>query len=945
MRWAWLSGWLWGLALAQGLYQGHLDHLEFVGPDCPKTLPTALEATLVVSFEQQGYLLGPELISSRLEGAVLTSPLSGQPQFQVRFQTPPNQATLEADLVLKTPLQGCSLQTAHLQLQAVDDRAASQWLELGKNEYVANLALAQGKVKEAAEAFARSQPLSQSLRGEVGLVWEQDTLYALTLERLGRGAEAFPRYQEAATHLAGLLGERDPNTLTARLGVVSTLIGLGRLEEALPLARALAAQTEQALGPGSLQTLNAQRNLTNVLNSLGQNEEALQIFRQIYARALETYGPSSPITFSEQRALAGGLLMAGYPQEARTQLLDLYQHTPKELGADHYETLRTLEELAKVSSQLKQPSDALKFLELAQIGWGKRLGQDNQTSLRLLGSRALILWQLGRRAQAKPLYAQTIEAMERLRQQPLPPEERRRLLSENLVTYQNYMLLLEEEGDLEELFRVSELVKGRTLLDTLASGQAVLFADLPAEAIARLEGYIQRFAALDQELLTAQEPQASQLLAQRLRLNQDYAQYQQTLEGQYPRYAQLNHPNLLGAQQATQVVPNDTAFVSYIDLDELMLILVITPHQLSAIAVSLPPKFQETVRAYRQLLSTPDGALGLERRGQRVYQLKDGSFGLYLTRDPPPPGAVRVGDWRVLSKELSRLLIEPVQSALATSQHLIISPDGPLAFLPFETLQLGGKLLLERYSLSYSPSLSVYAALQERARQLRQLPRSGGLLALGNPAYNPQVLPTSNTSRSLLNTLREHNFQWAALPGTAREVTAAAQILTPAAEVWTGAEASLSALQTLSQSGGLANYRYLLLAAHGFVNPDAPEEVAVLLSPSSHSDGVLDLSQVLELRLQSDLVILSACETGLGQQVQGEGVVGLAYAFYVAGNLDTVLTLWNINDASSSGFSPRLLEHLKAGLSPEEALRQTQLEFLHQPQLAHPAYWAAFVLY
>lgn len=944
MRGSWLVVPLLGLASAQGtLYRGQLDHLEWVG-ECGPHLPRTLEATLVLEGTTQGYLLGPGLVSSRLEGSTLSSPLAGQAEFAVQVQTPPGGVGMEATLTLQTPLQGCSLKTAHLQLQPADDPSAVQWLELGRAEYAANVAFTLGRLGAAAWGLAQSQPLSQTLRGEVSLVWQQAVFQAVALERLGRIAEAFPLYQEAALHLAKLLGETDSSTLIARQGMASALAGLGRTEEALTLVRTLAADTETNLGPDHLQTLNALRTLADLLGRLGKREEALAVYRQVYARARDRYGDSDRITLNERRAWAGGLLLAGRKAEAKAEYLEVYSQALKTLGADHYETLMTLEGLADAAAGLGQYDQAIQYLELAQYGWGQRLGEGNPAEERLLGTRAGILWRQGRFAEAKPLYAQVIEGLERLRSQPLPPEERRRLLSDNLVFYQNYMILLAEDHDLSELFRVSELVKGRTLLDTLAGEGAALYAGLPGEAVRRLEGYTAALNRLSTSLLTAQGPDTRRLLAEQLRINAEYAQYQQALEQQYPRYAELNRPKLLDVPQALQAIPPHTAFLSYVEVGDALLVLVLTQERLSVVGVMLPSGFERTVLAYRELLATPDGALGLERQGQRVYRLSNGSFTLSSTRDPAPPGAVRMGDWRMLSRELSRLLLEPVRLALAGVEHLVLSPDGPLAFVPFETLGLDGKLLLERYSLRYTPSLSVYAALQERARQLQQLPRSG-LLALGNPVYNPQVHPTRDRSQGLLATLRQQSFAWAPLPGTGREVTAAAQVFAPAAQVWTGAEASVSSLQASSEQGILAGFRYLLLAAHGYVNPDVPQEVAILLSPSPGDDGVLDPGRVLGLRLQSDLVILSACQTGLGQRVRGEGVVGLAYAFFVAGNLNTVLTLWSIDDASSSGFSPRLLERLKAGVSPEEALRQTKLEFLRQPGLAHPAYWAAFVLY
>ena len=939
--WSWLVGL--GLALAQGvptLYEGSLRGLEYRGAGC-LDLPTSLPVRLV-GAGQQGYLIGREVPSARLEGQVLTSSLPGTPRYTLGWLGSIGVERLEFEMVLQTPSEGCILSKALGQLQKTNSDP-QEWLELAQNEYSANLAMEANHFPQAAEAFAIVFPLSLKLRGDLPGVWQQRTYQALMLERAGRPGEAFVLYQEARTNLARLLGASHANTLLAHQGVVSTLISLGRYEEALRLTQDLVSKAEQTLGPLHTQTSNALRALANILNGLNRRDDALEIYQTLYDRARQAYGPNDSRTLNLWRAWAGGLYLAGRKEEALRQTLALYAQIQR-LGSDHYETLMTLEQLANLSLVNAQPGEALKYLVLAEAGWGRRLGEDNFTSLRFLSIRASILWNLGRSLEAKPLLAEALERLERLRAQPLPPEERRRLLSENLPLYQNYLLLLLELRDLPEAFRVSELTKGRTLLDSLSTQQAVQAAVLPPEVVARLEAQQSAFARLEEALLIAEEPQHSNLLAQRLQLSQETAALQQTLAQQYPRYAQLSQPLLLSLEQALSVVPQDGALVSFVDFDTTLQVFIITPEQVSTLGLRLPPNFSATLAAYRRLLESPDGALGLERQGQRIYRLSDGSFVLRSAREEPPQGAQRISDWRVLSQALGQVLLEPIVARLGAGvRRLVISPDGPLAFLPFETLRVGEGLLMERFALSYTPSLSVYAQLRARAGRIPSDRPS--LLALGNPIYDPSLRPNSSTNRTLLDTLQKRGLQLVALPGAEREARAAAQVFAPTAQAWIGPDASLARLQALSQNGTLASYRYLLLAAHGFVDPESPGQVAVLLSQTSQDDGVLDLGRVFQLRLQSDLVILSACNTGLGQQVRGEGVMGLAYAFYVAGNLNTLLTLWAINDSNSAEFSPRLLERLKAGMPIDEALRQTKLEFLRRPDLAHPAYWAAFVLY
>jgi len=198
---------------------------------------------------------------------------------------------------------------------------------------------------------------------------------------------------------------------------------------------------------------------------------------------------------------------------------------------------------------------------------------------------------------------------------------------------------------------------------------------------------------------------------------------------------------------------------------------------------------------------------------------------------------------------------------------------------------------------------------------------------------------------------------WLPLPGALKEVEAVKSAFTsPTARsdtkrtvlTLTGRDASEQALQRMNSVGRLKQFRFLHFAAHGYLNSALPMLSSVVLSQTEVTDvadGYVTAAEWVGYEINSDLIVLSACETGRGQELAGEGVMGLPYAMFVACNRQAVLTLWRVVDDSAARFTGRFFKRVADGTDPQLALAQTKREFLKDPRRRDPVHWAPFVLY
>ena len=287
------------------------------------------------------------------------------------------------------------------------------------------------------------------------------------------------------------------------------------------------------------------------------------------------------------------------------------------------------------------------------------------------------------------------------------------------------------------------------------------------------------------------------------------------------------------------------------------------------------------------------------------------------------PDAIGLG-YRESPRALYARLLGPVAAALRNKKRLVIVPDGPLWELPFQALvSPGGKHLIEEATVFYAPSLAA-------AREMRSLPRapadaSRTLLAIGAPARSAASLPV--------------------LPEASRELRQVGEVYgARASEVLMGEQADKQRWKAEAP-----HYRILHLAAHGVLDSNNTLSSFLDLNRAGGDmeDNVLSAREILKMRLRADVAVLSACEMARGKYRFGEGMIGMSWAFLIAGTPTTVVSQWKVDSASTSQMMVALHKNLKSHpdfSGKADALRAAALALLENPRYKHPFYWAGFVV-
>lgn len=312
---------------------------------------------------------------------------------------------------------------------------------------------------------------------------------------------------------------------------------------------------------------------------------------------------------------------------------------------------------------------------------------------------------------------------------------------------------------------------------------------------------------------------------------------------------------------------------------------------------------------------------------------------------------------RLTAAALAREILAPLEDDLPAGHRLAVLPDGDLHRVPFSVLPTGesGELLLDRHEVVQLPSVSVLAALRERQASRPRAPRAAAAVAdavftADDPRVSPsapapvaQREPTRRSSRasSLL-----HLDRLPRLPATRREAEA---ILAPLASRDRWLARDFDANRETFLTAPLEEFRIVHLATHALLDDAFSNEVGVVLSRVTETgeprNGFLHAFEVAERPLAAELVVLSACHTGLGKMVRGEGLVGLPQSFFDAGATRVLVSLWSIDDQATATLMDHFYRHLRQGQAPGEALRRAQQTLRRQPRWQAPAYWAPFVLH
>jgi CHAT domain-containing protein len=539
-----------------------------------------------------------------------------------------------------------------------------------------------------------------------------------------------------------------------------------------------------------------------------------------------------------------------------------------------------------------------------------------------------------------------VAGVESLRNSDLSAENRRSLFKKWVHHYFLLSFLYTTLSRPQDAFRLAEMSKARTLLESMAAKIAAQQSGLTTTDQKQLQNYETRIASLNHRIAKALKENR---IDERVRLETDknqvlsqLATFEDKLKAKYPKYAKLSDAQIINANDGATLLPAEAVFISYLTFENKVLAFTLQANgRLTAHDLGEIPELEKDLETYRRHMAR--GRI----RG-RVISLKK-------------------KDNQKLSRTLGKRLLEPLKDIIKDKQQWIISPSGALAFIPFETLRFDGEKqpVIVQHQISYVQSLSVLAMLQERDKAYKNLKRRGSLFAMGAPIYEsvdatkqPTEIDFQMADRMVrsggdyVRAFRQLDKKWENLPGTEKELEQLNNLFflkKYRSRIFKQADATEANLQRFNRSGLLAKYRYLVFSAHGYLSPQVPELSALVLGQVNNPEGIdgyVTAGEWAGYNLKSDLMVLSACETGLGDAVSGEGVMGLPYALYVAGNKNTILTLWSISDEVTVEFIKRFFIKLKAGVPQVEALTATKREFIEKGgDYSKPKYWAAFVLY
>ena len=770
-----------------------------------------------------------------------------------------------------------------------------------------NICFRQGDYSRAFEQYQRSRVLAEDLKDSVrivralnniGSIYQLQANFPLALEIHQRSLEYLRELNDAD------LTTRALNNLgLTQLALNEYSPALVSFEEAAKLAEA------NSFKPLLLLALN---NLAIVYEAQGQ-----------YARAADYY----------QQGL--GLANTLESKEARAFLWSNLGNT-RRLQGDYWQAI----ELTECALKLAQQIGNLEVLAKASFRAGKAYAA------------------LGQPAQARQHFATAIQAVEQSRNLANVSErDRQRFLEARIGPYYGMVELLIKQGQsagtatLTEALQYAQRAKGRVLLDVLQSGKADIAKAMTIAEAEQERKLTRDLTALNsvlyQERLKPKpdEKRSGELDKQLQRARLAYEEFQAALYAAHPEIKlQRGELQPLNLTEIGNLLPDaHSAILEFIVAEEQSYLFVITK---PAAGAQPPSAVPVNLRSYPLNLTRKQVNDLTERFRRRI--------------------ANRHFDIQDLSSQLYRQLLAPAQSQLQGIKALIVIPDGGLWQLPFQALQASkGRYLIEDYSLSYAPSLPVLQAMtrQRAARQHASSGRSTSLLALGNPVLGKQE-PAQTRAMLMGDRLSP-------LPETARQVNALKQVYgAQHSKVLLGAAASEELLKAEADQ-----YRILHLATHGILNDASPLYSQLLLSQpqaattiskapatnadlneisatnKANEDGLLEAWEIMRMNLQADLVVLSACETARGRIGSGEGMIGLTWAFFIAGSPANVVSQWKVESRSTADLMLAFHRRLQpqagtrhASLNTAEALRQASLTVLRNPQYRHPFYWAGFVL-
>ena len=576
------------------------------------------------------------------------------------------------------------------------------------------------------------------------------------------------------------------------------------------------------------------------------------------------------------------------------------------------------------------PDEALAAVEQALV-LGIELGDPTREAMIRI-RLADVLRRLGRLEDARSEAENALAEIESARGALIAPDLRASFGSGRYDHHELYIELLMELGDTTAALEATERARARGLVELLAESRVQARAGLDEALAGKERDASRRVSGIQSRLIRelsstrSSNPEGSNpgdsKSVERLRqaLEQARAErdaVEEEIRRRHPRYLSFRYPKSLGVREMQSLLAPDAALLVYSQGHSRSFLFVLKPDGLTAY----------------DLAPAGDIAPRVER---------------FLSATSSAPSRRLQGRLKQASRTLYQQLVAPAADALEGVRMLVIVPDRELHHLPFEALASDDRALVDHHVISYAPSASVLAVL-DRTGKGNKGNRDGeswvGIAqSLGaSPSQAQQT--ASRISESTVTRTGRLFDAWdpRPLPGAADEVRSIAALFSGSGTAWVGDGVHETKIKN---DPAVRRARILHIAAHGLIDDREPSYSGLLLGaePAGGEDGLLQVHEIFGLRLNAELVVLSACETGLGRRLRGEGMLGMSRAFFYAGSQALVVSLWPAADDATSELMQAFYRHLQAGKGKAAALAEAKRELRQGQRYAHPFYWAPFVL-
>lgn len=561
----------------------------------------------------------------------------------------------------------------------------------------------------------------------------------------------------------------------------------------------------------------------------------------------------------------------------------------------------------------------------------------------------LTMWARAERARGKlkeggAILEQAVRQLEELRTQVPGVDLRASYLATTIQVFELrvdvLMQLYLQEGNpkyLEDALALNDSMHARSLLDTVAAAETDSSAELPSTLLDSERKLIDEWGqAVIRHRLLSLSPHTSEQLAEAernvIRLRTDWQRVRDQIDNN-PSHALLR-PKLLSPPGFKKLLDRDTVLLEFaLGKERSYLWLVSAEEEIKGFEL---PARRQIETAVHQLFCQ------IKQSGMQPQNV--------AKAQPCKPIANSNAAFIEAATALSQMLLGKVANRLAT-KRLIIVPDGILHYVPFSALtdlakKNSGKWvpLLNDHEVVVSPSAAVSTILQKRRRERTPAPQL--LAVLGDPLYELDAPSGTQSSvrESAAALLGTSEIYLSFLKYEVKEIEKLQKRYAPREEASFLKQEQVYRATATAQS--LKNYRIIHYATHGVFDDEDPETSGLLLSlydeyKRPRLDFFLSLRDVYRMRLGADLVVLSACQSALGPEIKGEGIVGLTRGFMYAGATTVISSLWIVNDARTATLMKRFYEQmLKFKLKPAAALRNAQKSLYQQGE--DPEVWAAF---